>query len=82
MLSVGFFTTLQVLFLSLLFAPCFGFLGLIAIAEIGEFFMTASLWGFIGVGFLMYLVALVLPFAGLLWVMVIKLFMGGHIYKE
>ena len=30
----------------------------------------------------MYLFALVLPFASLLWVMVIKLFMGGHIYKN
>jgi non-ribosomal peptide synthetase-like protein len=82
-LSVGFFTTLQILFLLLLFAPALvSFLGLIAIAEIGEFFMTATLWGFIAVGFAMYLVALVIPFAGLLWVMVIKLFMGGHLYKN
>ncbi len=82
-LSVGFFTTLQVLFLLLLFAPALvSFLALIAVAEIGEFFMTASLLGFIGVGFLMFLVALVIPFAGLLWVMVIKLFMGGHIYRN
>jgi len=82
-LSVGFFTTLQVLFLLLLFAPpLLGFLGIIAFAEIGEFFMTASLWGFIGVGSLMFLVALALPFAGLLWVMVIKLFMGGHVYRN
>ena len=82
-LSVGYFTTLQVLFLSLLYSPpLIGFLGLIAFAEIGEFFMTAYLWEFIGVGFLMYLFALVLPFASLLWVMVIKLFMGGDIYKN
>jgi len=82
-LSVGFFTTLQVLFLVLLFAPALAsFLGLIAFAEIGEFFMTASLPGFIAVGSVMFLVALVIPFAGLLWVMVIKLFMGGHIYKN
>ncbi len=82
-LSVGSFTTLQVLFLWLLFAPALAsFLGLIAFAEIGEFFMTASIWGFIGVGSAMFLVALALPFAGLLWVMLIKLFMGGHIYKN
>ena len=82
-LSVGYFTILQVLFLSLLYSPpLIGFLGLIAFAEIGEFFMTAYLWEFIGVGFLMYLFALVLPFASLLWVMVIKLFMGGDIYKN
>jgi len=82
-LSVGHFTTLQVLFLALLYAPTLtGILGLIAYAEIGEFFMTAHVWEFIGVGFLMFLFALVFPFASLLWVLVIKLFMGGHIYKN
>jgi non-ribosomal peptide synthetase-like protein len=82
-LSVGYFTVAQVLFLSVLYAPpLIGFLGLIVFAEIGEFFMTAHLWEFIGVGFSMYLLALVLPFAGLLWVMVIKLFMGGDICKN
>jgi non-ribosomal peptide synthetase-like protein len=82
-LSVGSFTTLQVLFLSLLYSPpLIGFLGLIAFSEIGEFFMTANLWEFIGVGLLMYLLALVLPFASLLWIMVIKLFMGGHMVKN
>jgi len=82
-LSVGYFTLLQVLFLWLLYAPpLIGFLGLIAFAEIGEFFMTAHLWEFIGVGFLMYLFALVLPFASLLWVMVIKRLMGGDFYKN
>ena len=91
-LSVGYFTFLQVLFLWLLYSPpLIGFLGLIAFAEMGEFFLTAYLWEFfltaylwefIGVGFLMYLFALVLPFASLLWVMVIKLFMGGDIYRN
>ena len=82
-LSVGFFTALQLLFLWLLyFPPLAGFLGLIAFAEIGEFFMTAHIQAFIGVGLLMYLFALVLPFASLLWVMVIKLLMGGHLYKN
>jgi amino acid adenylation domain-containing protein len=58
-LSVGYFTTLQVLFLSLLYSPTLiGFLALVAFAEIGEFFVTAYLWEFIGVGFAMYLVAL------------------------
>jgi len=82
-LSPGYFTALQMLFLSLLYAPPLaGFLGLVAFAEIGEFFMVASLWEFIFVGFLAYLIALVLPFASLLWVMAIKLFMGGHIYRN
>jgi len=78
-LSVGQFTILQALFLCLLYAPhLLGFLGLIAFAEIGEFFLTARLWEFVVVGLLLYLVALALPFAGLLWVMLIKLVMGGH----
>jgi non-ribosomal peptide synthetase-like protein len=82
-LSVGYFTFLQVLFLLLLYSPALiGFLGIVAFTEIGEFFMTAYLWEFIGVGFLMYLAALTLPFASLLWVLLIKLFMGGHIYKN
>jgi non-ribosomal peptide synthetase-like protein len=82
-LSIGHFTTLQVLFLSLLYSPpLIGFVGLVAFAEIGEFFMTAFLWEFIVLGFLMYLFALALPFAGLLWVMVIKRFMGGDIYRN
>ena len=82
-LSVGVFTLLQVMFLCLLYAPpLLGFLGLIAFAEIGEFFMTAHLWEFICVGFFMYLFALILPFASLLWVMLIKRFMGGGIYRN
>ncbi|MCP4769571.1 MAG: AMP-binding protein [Gammaproteobacteria bacterium] len=82
-LSVGSFTTAQVLFLLLLYAPpLLGFLGLITFAEIGEFFLTAGIWEFIGVGFLGYLFALVSPFASLLWVMIIKRFMGGHIYRN
>jgi non-ribosomal peptide synthetase-like protein len=81
--SVGWFTTLQVLFLTLLYSPpLIGFLGIIAFAGIGEFFMTAYLWEFIIVGLQMYLVALILPFASLLWVMLIKRFMGGDIYKN
>jgi len=82
-LPVGYFTTLQILFLWLLYSPpLIGFLGFITFSEIGEFFMTASPWEFIGVGFLTYLFALMFPFASLLWVMVIKLFMGGHIYRN
>ena len=82
-LSVGLFTALQGAFLSLLyFPPLVGFLGLVAFAEIGEFFMTAHILEFVAAGLLMYLVALVSPFASLLWVMVIKLVMGGHPYEN
>ena len=79
-LSVGYFTALQILFLLLLYSPpLLGFIGLVAFAEIGEFFVTARLEEFIVAGFLTYLLALTLPFAGLLWVMLIKLCMGGHV---
>ncbi|MEE9230182.1 MAG: AMP-binding protein [Acidobacteriota bacterium] len=82
-LSVGYFTTLQTLFLLLLYSPpLLSFLGFVAFAEIGEFFVSVQLWEFVVVGFLAYLLALVMPFAGLLWVFVIKLFMGGHPYKN
>jgi acetyltransferase-like isoleucine patch superfamily enzyme len=37
---------------------------------------------FILVGFLIYSLALLLPFANVLWVMVIKLFLGGDIYRS
>ncbi len=83
MLSPNSFTGLQILILTVLYSPPLaGFLVLVGFAEIGEFFMTAGLGEFVGVGFLAYLSALVLPFASLLWVMVIKLFMGGHPYEN
>ena len=82
-LSVGFFSTLQTFFLLLLYAPpVIFFLGVISYSEVGEFFMTSYLWEFIGVGFLIYLSALILPFASLFWVIVIKLCMGGHGYRN
>ncbi|MGI9242343.1 MAG: AMP-binding protein, partial [Verrucomicrobiales bacterium] len=79
-LSVGAFTTQQVLFLLLLYSPHLaGFIGIVAFAEIGEFFVTAQLWEFIGVGFLSYCLALMLPFASLVWVMLIKFCMGDRL---
>jgi len=82
-LSVRRFTILQTLFLLLLYSPpLMGVLGFVAFSEIGEFFMTAYLWEFIAVGFAVYLAALSLPFASLLWVLLIKLFMGGHLYRN
>ena len=44
--------------------------------------MTASLWEFIVVSFFLYLLVLLVPFANLLWVMTIKLFMGGSVYQN
>jgi acetyltransferase-like isoleucine patch superfamily enzyme len=83
MLSVGYFTTLQVLFAIVAYSPAllalFGALGFL---EVGEFFMTASLGEFIVAGFFLYLLGLAVPFAILLWVMIIKFCMGGHIRKN
>ncbi|MCF6312014.1 MAG: AMP-binding protein [Verrucomicrobiales bacterium] len=82
-LSIGYFTTLQVLFLLLLYSPhLVGFIGLVAFAEIGEFFVTAQLGQFIAAGFLTYLLALTLPFVSLIWVMLIKLCLGAHFRKD
>ena len=80
-LSIGYFTTLQVLFAIVLYSPVLvAFLNVFA--EVGTFLTTASLWTFIIDGFFLYLLALVMPFASLLWVMIIKFFVGGDIYKN
>lgn len=82
-ISVASFTTLQALFLLLLYSPALVvFLAGIANWEIGEFFITSSLLEFIAAGFLIYLLALVLPFSNLLWVMAIKLLMSGDVYRN
>ncbi len=77
------FTTLQVLFLAFMYSPALlTLLSVFSVVEIGTIFATASLGAFIVVGFLLYLVGLVTPFASLLWVMVVKFILGGHIYKN
>jgi non-ribosomal peptide synthetase-like protein len=82
-LSVGYFTTLQVLFAIFFYSPgLVGLLVALAYVEIGTFFTTASLWEFIVVDLSLYLLGLGIPFASLLWVMLIKLFMGGDIYRN
>ena len=82
-LSIGYFTTLQVLFAIFLYSPLLvAFLSFVDFIEFGTIFTTASLWAFIIDGFFLYLLALVTPFASLLWVMMIKFFMGGDIYKN
>src|SRR5262249_22186567 len=63
-LSVGYFTTLQVFFATLMYSP-----GLVAVliglsfVEVGTFLTTPNLWEFIIAGFFLYLLGLVLPFA-------------------
>ena len=82
-LSIGYFTTLQVLFAIFLYSPLLvAFLSFVDFIEFGTIFTTASLWAFIIDGFFLYLLALVTPFASLLWVMTIKFFMGGDIHQN
>lgn len=82
-LSVRYFTTLQVLFALLFYAPgLIGFFIALAYIEIGTFFATADLAAFVVVSAALYFLGLLLPFATLLWVMAIKLAMGGHAYKN
>ena len=82
-LSIGYFTTLQVLFATLLYSPgLVAFFGVFGVIDVGAYFATGSLWAFIVAGFFLYLVGLGVPFVSLLWVMMIKFFLGGDIYKN
>jgi non-ribosomal peptide synthetase-like protein len=82
-LSIRYFTVLQVLFATLLYSPgLVAFFGVFGVIDVGEYFATGSLWVFIVAGFFLYLVGLGVPFVSLLWVMIIKFFLGGDIYKN
>lgn len=82
-LSIRYFTTLQVLFEILLYSPvAVALLVLLDLADVVTYFASSGLWGFIAIGAISYLVVLVSPFVGLLWVMMIKSFMGGDNYKN
>jgi non-ribosomal peptide synthetase-like protein len=82
-LSIGYFTTLQVLFATLLYSPgLVAFFVVFGVIDVEAYFATGGLWAFIVAGCLLYLVGLVVPFASLLWVMMIKFFLGGDIYKN
>ena len=82
-LPIGYFTTLQVLFAILLYSPALvAFFGAFAFIDVEAYFATGSLWAFIGASFFLYLVGLVAPFVSLLWVTMIKFFLGGDIYKN
>jgi non-ribosomal peptide synthetase-like protein len=82
-LAVGYFTTLQILFVIFLYSP-----GLVAVltvlgfADVERFFGAPYFWELMILSSVAYLFALVTPFAALLWVMMIKSFMGGDSYKN
>ena len=82
-LSLAYFTTLQVLFAILLYLPALvAFVGVVAFVEDVTFSNNSSLWAFIVVGVALYLLGLIVPFASLLWVMTMKFFMSGDIRKN
>ncbi|MGI9353563.1 MAG: AMP-binding protein, partial [Rhizobiaceae bacterium] len=82
-LSVGIFTFRQILFSALIYAPGVAvFLGVFLFVEFGQFFTAATLLAFVSVGIFLYFFALLLPFFSLPWVMLIKFFMSGSIYKN
>ena len=58
------------------------FFGVFGVIDVEAYFATGSLWAFIAAGFFLYLVGLVMPFVSLLWVMMIKFFLDGDIYKN
>jgi non-ribosomal peptide synthetase-like protein len=82
-LSIGYFTTLQVLFAILLYSPGLAaFFTVFGNIDVEAYFATGSLWMFIIAGLCLYLASLVVPFASLLWVMTIKFILNGDIYKN
>ncbi len=82
-LSIPYFTALQIAFALLLYLPGFvAFLSLFGFLEIGTFFTSANIWAFIIVGFGVFVIGLAVPFATLLWAMFVKLLLGGHPYKN
>ncbi len=83
LLSVGHFTIRQVLFACLFYSPAVVILiGGFRAVEVGTFFATASLGEFIIWAIVLYVVGVDLPFAILLWVMLLKRCMGGHVRKN
>ena len=69
-LSVGYFTTLQILFLILLFSPGLAaVLTVLGFADVERFFVAPYFWELMILSSLGYVLALVTPFACLLWVM-------------
>ncbi|PYS86725.1 MAG: hypothetical protein DMF62_14965 [Acidobacteria bacterium] len=82
-LSVRYFTTLQILFSLFQYSPALiALVLLLDNADIGISFMSASLWEFVAAGLGLYLLVLSLPFAGLIWAMLIKSFISGDVYKS
>lgn len=82
-LAVPAFTARQILFLLTLYAPhLIGFLAVIAFGEIAAFFVNASFGEFLAVGVLLYLAGLTLPFANLIWALLIRQIFIGNAFRN
>src|SRR6185503_1345871 len=82
-LSIRYFTFLQVLLAALLYSPgLVAILTFFAVAEDATPFGTASVREYIGVSFFLYLLVLAVPFINLLWVVTIKLLLSGSVYRN
>jgi len=82
-LSVRYFTFLQVFLAALLYSPgLVAIITLFAVAEDATPFRTASVGEYIAVSFVLYLLVLVVPFINLLWVTSIKLLLRGSVYRN
>jgi non-ribosomal peptide synthetase-like protein len=82
-LSIRYFTTLQVLFATFLYSPLLvAFVGALTLIDVEAFFTTSSFPEFVVAAFALYFVGLVMPFASLFWAMTIKLMLGGDVYRN
>jgi len=82
-LSIRYFSTLQVLFATLLYSPLLvAFVGALTWIDVEAFFTTSSFPEFVVAAFALYFVGLVMPFASLFWVMTIKLILGDDVYRN
>ena len=82
-LSIAYFTALQILFTLLLSSPALLALGVGAtLLDFSAFFATAGVWEFVAAGGCVYLLGMLAPFAALLWAMAIKLLLGADIYRN
>ncbi len=82
-LSIRYFTSLQVLFATLLYFPLvLTFAGAFALIDVEAFFATGNFLEFVLAALCLYVTGLLIPFANLFWVMAIKFFLGGHVYRN
>jgi acetyltransferase-like isoleucine patch superfamily enzyme len=82
-LTVRRFTTLQILFSLFQYSPALIALVLVLDeAQDGISILSASLAEYLIGGLVLYLLVLSLPFAALVWAMLIKSFLGGDVHKN